>query len=173
MRHIWIKAWIVLAGLFMFNASAAFAQSGGWQCATFARAFSGIQLSGNAGTWWDKAEGIYERSAAPAVGAVMVMKASGVHGMRIGHVATVSRVIGAREVLLTHANWKGDGQVERDVRAVDVSPNNDWSQVRVWHAPSHAMGLTAYPTYGFILNQPIGAATKVAAKTDRATSAAL
>ena len=33
---------------------------------------------------------------------------------------------------------------------VDVSPNGDWSQVKVWNDPSHNLGGTIYPTYGFI-----------------------
>src|SRR3546814_11661896 len=30
------------------------------QCVTYARQISGVQLSGNANTWWDHAEGVYE-----------------------------------------------------------------------------------------------------------------
>ena len=37
---------------------------------------------------------------------------------------------------------------------VDVSPNGDWSQVKVWNDPSHNLGTTVYPTYGFIYNRP-------------------
>jgi surface antigen len=58
------------------------------------------------------------------------------HGkMVLGHVAAVSKVLDSRRVLLRHANWSPiagkRGQVERDVLAMDVSPGNDWSQVRV------------------------------------------
>ncbi|MEV8995898.1 hypothetical protein AB0037_26505, partial [Klebsiella pneumoniae] len=67
-----------------------------------------------------------------------------------GHVAMVSQIVGDREVLLTHANWSRRGGIERDVRAIDVSPNNDWSQVKVWFAPLGDLGLTSYPTKGFI-----------------------
>jgi hypothetical protein len=35
----------------------------------------------------------------------------------------------------------------------DVSPNNDWSQVQVELGDSSRWG-AAYPTYGFIYNQP-------------------
>ncbi len=41
-------------------------------CVPFARTLSGINLRGNAETWWDGARGIYERGAEPEVGAVMV-----------------------------------------------------------------------------------------------------
>ena len=42
-------------------------------------------------------------------------------------------------------------RVEHDQPVVDVSPCNDWTQVRVWYEPAHALGRTVYPTYGFIL----------------------
>lgn len=122
---------------------------GGWQCVTYVEAHSQVALRGNAHLWWDRAEGVYARSHRPVEGSVMVMKAT--RAMPMGHVAIVSRVVGPREVLLTHANWRGDGSVETNVRAVDVSPDGDWSQVRVWYAPSHALGLRSCPTYGFIL----------------------
>ncbi|PZO88178.1 MAG: CHAP domain-containing protein [Sphingomonas sanxanigenens] len=119
-----------------------------WQCAPFAREVSGIDLYGNAGTWWAQADGRYERGHSPAVGSVMVIKPS--HGMRVGHVAMVSRVVSDREVLVTHANWSRRGGVERDVRVVDVSANGDWSQVKVWYAANRDLGTSSYPVYGFI-----------------------
>ena len=119
-----------------------------WQCAPYARQISGIQIRGNANTWWAQAEGRYERGHAPRVGAVLAFEAT--HHMRVGHVATVSKVVSDREVLLTHANWSRPGQIERDVRAVDVSAAGDWSQVKVWYAPQGGLGLTSYPARGFI-----------------------
>lgn len=124
-------------------ASAAF-----WQCAPYARQISGIEIRGNADTWWGQAAGRYERGHAPKVGAVLAFAAS--HRMRVGHVAMVSKVISDREVLLTHANWSRPGQIERDVRAIDVSPNGDWTMVKVWYAPQHGIGTTPYETRGFI-----------------------
>jgi hypothetical protein len=60
----------------------------------------------------------------------------------------------SRRVLLRHANWSPiagkRGQVERDVLAMDVSPGNDWSQVRVWYDPIHGLGTTHWPVSGFI-----------------------
>jgi hypothetical protein len=76
------------------------------------------------------------------------------HAMTLGHVAMVSRVIDERTVLLRHANWSPidgrRGNVELDVRAVDVSPDNDWSAVRVWYAPIGDLGTTHWPVNGFI-----------------------
>jgi surface antigen len=122
------------------------------QCVPYARALTGIQIYGDAHTWWDQAAGRYDRGKAPRVGAVMAFVPQG--SMTLGHVAAVSRVLDSRTVLLDHANWSPingrRGQVERDVRAVDVSPGNDWSQVRVWYAPVQGIGTTVWPVHGFI-----------------------
>lgn len=137
------------------SAGAASAQDFGdryWQCAPFARLVSGIQIFGNAGTWWNQADGRYERGNAPEAGAVLVFKATG--RMRYGHVATVTEVVDARTVRVTHANWSpingSRGQVEENVEIVDVSDANDWSEVRVWYAPLSDLGNGSHPTYGFV-----------------------
>lgn len=122
------------------------AQAQFWQCAPFARMVSGISLFGNAGTWWAQAKGRFSRGSLPKIGAVMSFVPTS--RMRVGHVAMVSKVLGEREVLLTHANWSRRGAVETDVRAVDVSPEGDWSKVKVWYAG--AMGTSTYPVNGFI-----------------------
>lgn len=125
------------------------------QCVPYARELSGVQIYGDAHTWWDQAAGRYERGDEPRVGAVMAFIPHG--SMQLGHVATVSRVIDSRTVLLDHANWSPvngrRGQIERDVRAVDVSPANDWSQVRVWYGPIQALGTTVWPVHGFIYGE--------------------
>jgi surface antigen len=134
--------------------SAAPASAAYLQCAPFAREVSGIQLFGNAGTWWGKASGKYDRGETPKIGAVLVFKATG--SMRVGHVAMVSRIVSDREIRITHANWSvingRRGQIERDVTVVDASPAGDWSQVKVWYAPIGSVGTRAYPVYGFVYN---------------------
>ena len=117
-----------------------------WQCVTFARSVSGIQIRGNANTWWSQAAGRYARGHQPKVGAVLAFEAT--RRMRVGHVAMVSAVVSGREVLLTHANWSRRGRVERGARAIDVSAAGDWSQVKVQFGG--AMGTSTYPTKGFI-----------------------
>ena len=125
------------------------------QCVPYARQLSGVQIYGDARTWWDQAAGRYKRGAAPRVGAVMTFRPSG--NMVLGHVAAVSKVVDSRTVLLDHANWSPingrRGQIERGVKAIDVSPANDWSQVRVWYAPLGDLGTTAWPVAGFIYNE--------------------
>lgn len=148
---------------------AATSSSGGepfWQCVTFARMLSGIQLFGDAWTWWSGATGKYAKGTAPQSGAVLVFKPDGV--MRRGHVAVVSQVLTDRIIQITHANWSpiagGRGKVEHDVTAVDVSAKGDWSMVKVWYDPTRDMGSRVYPTYGFIY--------KAAADTTRTADSA-
>ena len=119
-----------------------------WQCAPYAREISGIELHGNANTWWGQAAGRYQRGHKPEVGSVLAFQST--HRMRVGHVAMVSQVISDREVLLTHANWSRPGQIERNVRAIDVSAAGDWSEVKVWYGPTGGLGTSSYPTNGFI-----------------------
>jgi surface antigen len=126
------------------------------QCVPYARRVSGVQIFGDAHTWWAQAAGRYERGYTPRLGAVMAFKPHG--NMRLGHVAAVSRIIDARTVLLRHSNWSPingrRGQIEDNVRATDVSENNDWSEVRVWFDPIQALGGTHWPVQGFIYNRP-------------------
>ena len=93
------------------------------QCVPFAREVSGVAIHGDAWTWWAQADGRYQRGRVPRVGAVMAFTPHG--GMTLGHVAVVRRLVSAREVRLDHSNWSPiggrRGQIERDVRAVDVS----------------------------------------------------
>lgn len=122
------------------------------QCVPYAREVSGIQIYGDAHTWWEQAQGRYATGNTPRPGAVMAFRPH--RSMQLGHVAAVSRVLDSRRVLLDHANWSPingrRGQVEKDVLAVDVSPANDWSEVRVWYAPLGKVGTTAWPVEGFI-----------------------
>lgn len=130
------------------------------QCVPFARAASGVQIYGDAWTWWDQAEGRYPRGHVPRVGAVVAFARSA--KLRLGHVAVVSRVVERRVLMLTHANWsRADGRrgfVEQDVTLFDVSRNNDWSEVRVWYKGVTGLGGSTYAVHGFIYG-PNGATT--------------
>ena len=137
-----------------------------WQCAPFAREVSGIEIRGNADTWWGQAAGRYDRGSTPRVGAVVAFAATG--RMRVGHVAMVSRIVNDREVLLTHANWSRPGRIETDVRAVDVSAAGDWSEVKVWYAPQGGLGTSSYPVKGFIYSDHAPHPTPETAPLDRA-----
>ena len=91
-------------------------------CVPFARAVSGVELKGNAKTWWHQAQGRYERGQEPKIGAVMTF--SGSRSMPKGHVAVVSKVLSDREVLVDQANWVRN-KITTDTLVVDVSPKGD------------------------------------------------
>jgi len=150
-----LRGLVVATVIVVASASPAAAQSYGsqyWQCAPFARLLSGIQLFGRAAAWWTQAEGRYDRGNAPRVGSVLSFKSIG--KMAAGHVAMVSQIVSERVIRVTHANWSPingrRGQVEENVEVTDVSPGNDWSQVRVYYAPLKGLGTSSYPTNGFI-----------------------
>jgi surface antigen len=120
-------------------------RKGRYWCVPFARQVSGIEIKGNAATWWHKAGGKYERGSLPQIGAVMNFRAS--KAMPMGHVAVVSKVVDERQVLVDQANWIRN-RITKDTLVVDVSAQNDWSQVRVANADG-TLG-RSNPVYGFI-----------------------
>jgi hypothetical protein len=77
--------------------------------------------------------------------------------MRLGHVAAVRRIVDNRTLLISHANWSRidgmRGHVEENVKVIDTSAANDWSQVRVHFAALGDLGTTHYPVHGFIYPQ--------------------
>nr|WP_274607267.1 CHAP domain-containing protein [Paracraurococcus ruber] len=134
-------------------------QAAGWggiSCVPYARGVTGMAITGNGGDWWHNAAGSYDRGDRPEPGSVMAFRRSG--GMRSGHVAVVSRVLGPRQVLIDHANWSGPGirkgTVMHNVAVIDVSENNDWTAVRVQAGYDTGTFGRVYPTYGFIYNRP-------------------
>jgi surface antigen len=120
------------------------------QCVPFAREESGINIRGDASTWWRQAAGRYPRGYNPVEGAVLVMKIPSKKGPR-GHVAVVRRIHSDREIVVDHANWLNDGDIYLDQPVRDVSRENDWSLVRVWYQPGRTWGAKAYAVEGFIL----------------------
>lgn len=115
-------------------------------CVPFARNASGIDIFGDARTWWSQAKERFHRSEDPHVGSVMSFTAT--RSMPLGHVAVVSEVISDREMRVDHANWHRN-KVSLGMRVVDVSKDNDWSRVRLESNPG-ALG-SVYPVNGFIL----------------------
>lgn len=130
------------------------------ECAPYAREVSGIQLYGDAASWWDGAAGRYQRTAEPSPGAVLVFRRSA--RLPSGHVSVVAGLRSPREITVTQANWV-HGRIARSEPVVDVSPGNDWSAVRVWWEPAGQLGTTVYPTFGFVGPGPAGRSEQVAA----------
>lgn len=130
------------------------------ECVAFAQAVTGMHILGNAKDWWAAAAGHYARGDIPAPGAVLDF--TGNWHMPLGHVAVVQEVINSREIVVEHSNWAGPGAVpgwiSRNIPVIDVSPDNDWSAVRVGFGSYGTVAGTSfgsiYPTFGFIYNRP-------------------
>lgn len=116
-------------------------------CVPFARMVSGVDIRGNAKTWWGQAAGRYARGQEPQVGAVMAFAAS--RAIPLGHVAVVSRVLSDREILVDQANWERN-RITEDTLVVDVSEKGDWSRVKVANRGG-SLG-RVNPVNGFIYN---------------------
>ena len=120
------------------------------QCVAFAKEASEVVLHGNARDWWHNAAGIYARGIAPEEGSVLNFR--GIRRMPLGHVAVVRQVADNRTIYIDQSHWASNG-IARNVKVVDVSPNNDWSEVRVaLNDRSGRLG-SIYPTYGFIYSR--------------------
>jgi CHAP domain len=121
------------------------------QCVPFARNASGIQLYGDAHTWWDQAGTKYYRGPYPEVGSVLVLARTA--RMTHGHLAVVKRVLTNRQIQVTHSNWGSDWRTRRiiyeSVLAEDVSPENNWTQVKFWNHVCQCFGFP-YQALGFI-----------------------
>lgn len=129
------------------------------QCVPYARLVSGINLRGDAYTWWGSAAGIYQRGSQPAPGSVLVLAQT--NRLRSGHVAVVRQVISSREILVDHANWV-PGTVINNQSVYDVSPANDWTMPRFFNLEAGVYG-SVYPAYGFIYNSASSLTPPVAA----------
>lgn len=119
-------------------------------CALYARAETGVALYGSAGGWWDEAAGRYDRGHMPVVGAILVFRRT--QRIPSGHVAVVTAIISAHEILVDHANWY-HGTVSRGMSVTDTSLDHDWTSVAVIDLPSGTHGRD-YPAYGFVYPRP-------------------
>jgi hypothetical protein len=117
-------------------------------CVPYARLRSGLQIFGDAKLWWGKAKDLYAQIASPVSEAVMVF--SGSDRLKRGHVAVVTEVINKREIKVDHANWQNHGEIDLNMPVLDVSKDNDWSQVRVWNVNTNSFGTHVYAVSGFI-----------------------
>lgn len=121
------------------------------QCVPFARRESGIEIYGNANTWWQQAEGRYQREGSPIENSVLVLR--GYRDDTRGHVAVVKQIVSPRLIIVDHSNWLNHGEITRDVPIRDVSEAGDWSVVQVWNVPARQWGSRRYKVRGFILDE--------------------
>jgi hypothetical protein len=117
-------------------------------CVEYARVRSGLQIFGDAKTWWTSARNIYDEFAAPVTNAVIVF--SGSSRIRRGHVAVVTSIVSPREIVVDQANWQNHGEIDHNTPVLDVSPDNNWSEVRVWDVSTGQFGGHVYAISGFI-----------------------
>ena len=120
-------------------------------CVPYARDVSGIQIRGDAHTWWHQAPGRYQRGQVPQVGAVFVLSKSS--RLKYGHVSVVKEVLNPRNIIVTHSNWGSDRQtrsmIYERMLVEDLSPSNNWTRVRFWNFHTNAFG-SPYIASGFI-----------------------
>ena len=101
------------------------------QCVEYARSRSGIQIYGDAWTWWGAT---HDKGSVPYAGSVMVWpKSTGVGNY--GHVAYVSKVVSSNTVIIDHANWNTstgavDGKSYTNITVQDTSGGN-WTSVKL------------------------------------------
>jgi hypothetical protein len=118
------------------------------QCVVYARARTGIDIHGDAADWWERAAGKYARGNQPILGSILVL--TGYAGPHRSHLAVVTSMVSGREIRIDHANWFDDGTILKNDPVIDVSPDNDWTEVRVFNPRTHAMGGRTYLVRGFI-----------------------
>lgn len=119
------------------------------QCVPFAREESGVEIYGNANTWWAQAADKIARVDAPVEGGVLVLHGYG--GANRGHVAVITEIVSDRMIVVDHANWLNRGEITRNVPVRDVSEAGDWSEVQVWHIPTQQWGARTYRVQGVIV----------------------
>lgn len=130
------------------------------ECVPYARAVTGLEIRGDAWSWWDQAAARYGRGAVPVPYAVLVLT----RGVRLdyGHVAVVRRVLDRRRIRVDHANWRNDRRIVTDMTVVDVSAANDWTEVRFWNQAAEQWG-NVYIAKGFIYPPGVAPAGSTAA----------
>lgn len=121
------------------------------QCVPYAREVSGIEIRGDAHTWWKKSAGRYVRGHVPEKGAVLVLSKTA--RMKYGHLAVVKKVTDSRHIEVTQSNWGNDRKtrsvIYKNMPVKDISAKNDWSKVRFWHYASRSYG-RPFVVSGFI-----------------------
>ncbi len=79
------------------------------------------------------------------------MVLTGYAGPGRAHLAVVASQVSDREIPVDHANWlERRLAIYRDDPVVDVSSDNDWSEVRIYNPRAHAWGIRTYIVQGFI-----------------------
>ena len=140
-----LRKTLMLLGIFVVGLSVTGASHAQY-CVRTVKSMSDFEVRGDAWEWWGNSAGQYARGGMPAMGSVLVFQRSG--SMPLGHVSLVTGLVDDRTILVDHTF--GGPRIWRSIRVIDVSPNNDWSAVRVWSGRANVLGSTVFPIYGFI-----------------------
>lgn len=115
-------------------------------------------IKGDAWQWWSSP--LLTQSNTPSVGSVLVFPKASWNGY-YGHVAYVSKIVSATEILVNHANWNptkfhgdaADRTVWKDVR---VQTSDGWKTVRfeIRDKGKDSIGPTPYTALGFVNKNP-------------------
>jgi hypothetical protein len=119
---------------------------------------SGFPVFGDAKNWWGRAKDLYDRVAEPVRESVMVFSTT--KRLKSGHVAVVTDIVSPREIRVDQANWMNKGEIDHSTPVLDVSVDNDWSQVRVWNVRARQFGAHVYAISGFIVKPPVRQASR-------------
>jgi len=98
------------------------------ECAEFVRKESKFWIFAHAYGWKETAKKTgYPIGNKPQTGAVLFFPRQ--PNAPSAHVVIVTKITDSRKILIDHANWKRQGEIERGVVVEDVSKKGDWSQV--------------------------------------------
>jgi hypothetical protein len=140
----WSLRALALSALAVFAVSSA---ANAQYCVQTVRHLTDFTIRGDAWTWWASADGVHERGAEPEIGSIIVFDRQS--DLPLGHVSVVSAIVDERTIEVDHT-WASGDQIVYGAPVIDVSQDNDWSSVRVWHEPTETMGLTEFRISGFI-----------------------
>lgn len=133
--------------VFCLSSTAAIGTASAQYCVQTVRHLTDFTIRGDAWTWWASADGVHERGAEPELGSIIVFDRQS--DLPLGHVSVVSGIVDARTIEVDHT-WASGSEIVYGAPVIDVSEENDWSAVRVWHEPTQTMGLTEFRISGFI-----------------------
>ncbi|OOL17894.1 hypothetical protein AL01_08040 [Bombella intestini] len=154
-HHVRHSSRIVRSGHFLHKHYRHYGHAHVIQCVAYVHQSTDFHIRGNARDWWRNAEGLYARGQQPETGAVLSFRPT--RRMPLGHVAVVREQVDSRTILIDQAHWASNG-ISHNIKVVDVSPENDWTAVRVALAGNSGRLGSIYPTHGFIYNRPDGSA---------------
>ena len=127
-EEIAVKRTFILVFVVMLSIVAATQKVVAIECAEFVRKESSFWIFSHAYGWKDAAKKFgYSIGNKPVLKSVLYFPRQ--LNAPDAHVVIVTKVIDSRKITIDHANWKRQGEIERDVVVEDISEKGNWSQV--------------------------------------------